>query len=764
MTPRIQRVKSITLQSFRGFVGSKEVNTDADVVLITGPNGFGKTSLIDALCLLLTGHSYSEREPLLCTLGGSTVRSTELVAEVMLSDGRRDQVSARLSRSPRQKTEVAWKSSHSSDASNLDRALVARASFFYQDVLKYLFEEESAEVAIEDFLVAGSSSVQKIRDAVRHGVQVVMYRQRDMRPAGDTLTEHEIAERRLKVAEAFTAAWLKAQEWEAVRSIGIQLPQFTDSLLKTRPRGLRTGWQRELSDLARECLQLLPNTRFPQEWIRDSETIPALQALKLVCTEINGRIDAHCKKGSDWRDVLSRFNAAQQDAVLLTEEEINTEETKIRQFEEEQQQVGKMLRDLQTLERHFQNRTGYGPSLVDVLAAIRENAERWLTPPRIAYEVYEPPKRVLNWLRNALSSLDTGEIPVDVQMSKWVQYVTDQRVEVGNRSQQLAETIRQARTSVQLSRYILELCATSPELRKAVSDILARGQTRATVGDLLGSSRSWSGPSHGAKEHESPIAVLIRYIDDWIAVEKDELKRQEAAKRSASYRAVEKELSDIEAALNAELQRDSSILTSLELVPRGLRDQFAVSINYMLSRFHLVEGISPIEITPSKGKTKALWEIKTKDGRNLSCLSSGQKAQLAISLVIALNAALREHIWHNVLAFDDFTSSLDMSQLPRLATLLRQIAYGSGLAAPTANPILRRQVFLVSHHEDLTNRLLDFMIPPEGHSMRILNFVGWTHNEGPRIEELDVVPGARASAVADELAALLYEGLARTFR
>ncbi|MEZ5584385.1 MAG: AAA family ATPase [Candidatus Competibacteraceae bacterium] len=55
----VARVTSIHIENFRGFCDSHELDTDADLVLITGANGFGKTSLMDALLLLLTGwHEY----------------------------------------------------------------------------------------------------------------------------------------------------------------------------------------------------------------------------------------------------------------------------------------------------------------------------------------------------------------------------------------------------------------------------------------------------------------------------------------------------------------------------------------------------------------------------------------------------------------------------------------------------------------------------------------------------------------------------------
>jgi len=60
----IQRIKRVSLQDFRGFKGDHTLDTDADLVLISGPNGHGKTSLLEGLTLLLTGWHDPQKTPL----------------------------------------------------------------------------------------------------------------------------------------------------------------------------------------------------------------------------------------------------------------------------------------------------------------------------------------------------------------------------------------------------------------------------------------------------------------------------------------------------------------------------------------------------------------------------------------------------------------------------------------------------------------------------------------------------------------------------
>ena len=47
------RLTSIEIEAFRGFADTQRFDLDADVVLMRGDNGAGKTSLIDGLLWLL---------------------------------------------------------------------------------------------------------------------------------------------------------------------------------------------------------------------------------------------------------------------------------------------------------------------------------------------------------------------------------------------------------------------------------------------------------------------------------------------------------------------------------------------------------------------------------------------------------------------------------------------------------------------------------------------------------------------------------------
>ena len=49
------RLQSAVIEGFRGFVDRVEIDLAADVIIIHGPNGVGKTSLLDAVLWAITG-------------------------------------------------------------------------------------------------------------------------------------------------------------------------------------------------------------------------------------------------------------------------------------------------------------------------------------------------------------------------------------------------------------------------------------------------------------------------------------------------------------------------------------------------------------------------------------------------------------------------------------------------------------------------------------------------------------------------------------
>ena len=114
------------------------------------------------------------------------------------------------------------------------------------------------------------------------------------------------------------------------------------------------------------------------------------------------------------------------------------------------------------------------------------------------------------------------------------------------------------------------------------------------------------------------------------------------------------------------------------------------------------------------------------------CCRSDNERRLAWRWWIAENRLLEPQLGHRVFLMDDLSATYDLANLSRDAIFWRQMAYGSGAQAG------RRQVFLSSHHEDLSNRLLDVMPPVEERRMLLYRFTGWKKGKGPDFEVYDV--------------------------
>ena len=130
--------------------------------------------------------------------------------------------------------------------------------------------------------------------------------------------------------------------------------------------------------------------------------------------------------------------------------------------------------------------------------------------------------------------------------------------------------------------------------------------------------------------------------------------------------------------------------------------------------------------------------MKTEDGRHRAILSFGQRTQFGVAMVIAENRLLESKLGHRVFLMDDLSATYDLANLSRDAVFWRQMAYGNG----ATNEPSQRQVFLSSHHEDLSNRLLDVMAPVEGRRALLYRFTGWKLVRGPSVEVYEVEPQA----------------------
>lgn len=233
---------------------------------------------------------------------------------------------------------------------------------------------------------------------------------------------------------------------------------------------------------------------------------------------------------------------------------------------------------------------------------------------------------------------------------------------------------------------------------------------------------------------------LVETFFSWSKLEIDyELDRQNTLQTDAIGQAKDM-LASAQKVCKQESGAGSQLLSLMGEIPAVELQNLTATMNSLLDKFHFPKDFLPINLKNIGTEKKPEWTFITSNGVKFGDLSTGQKTQLAICWTINLNLALTDTLKHRVIGFDDFTTSLDMNQLIPAAVLLRKMAY----AEPNAK--FKRQVIVTSHHEDLTNRLLDLLLPPNGCKMRVIQFDDWSPITGPKFRVLKVDLGDHESS------------------
>lgn len=162
--------------------------------------------------------------------------------------------------------------------------------------------------------------------------------------------------------------------------------------------------------------------------------------------------------------------------------------------------------------------------------------------------------------------------------------------------------------------------------------------------------------------------------------------------------------------------------------------------NELMDRFSFELGPRPADNSavklalPNLGEARQQVHMTLHDGRDHTHWSAGQKAQLATLYMVAQNQVLAQlgRLPHRVLILDDVSTAYDLSNITREALIWRQLAFHQDKEQ-------RRQIFLSSHHEELSHHLLDLLIPPHTEDgspfkVKVIKFLQWTSKNGPAYE------------------------------
>ncbi|SEC94916.1 hypothetical protein SAMN02787142_2239 [Burkholderia sp. WP9] len=353
------------------------------------------------------------------------------------------------------------------------------------------------------------------------------------------------------------------------------------------------------------------------------------------------------------------------------------------------------------------------------------------------------PERSARWL-DTLERLSLGPQVDREFIQHWLKKTDAEIRGMMRRLEPVAQAMRESelRCSEQLAAVSTEIeqLQTRIRLREIVLALSEQSEARgaSTVGELASriekvlSRRNEKASS--LNQHFRSLHRLSTAAAAWAETERKIDQQLANAASKANFTAADKLMSEAERTLKRGLGKESIFSLNSAIDDRQL-GTLLVTLNRLLARFHFPTEFLPIQLQPGSGRGKSTaYQFASADGPGYRSLSTGQRTQLAVCWSVCLSYALRDRLSAPLLGFDDFTTALDMGQLIPAAGILRQLAY-------TSSEEYYRQVIVTSHHEDLTNRLVEYLLPPRGKTMRVIEIQEWSPEHGPQMQVYD----ARAS-------------------
>ncbi|NKJ47643.1 hypothetical protein CIC12_12995 [Burkholderia sp. SG-MS1] len=698
----MRSIKSLKLQNFRGFAGERTLDLDADLILVTGKNGAGKTSLLLAIDLLLNGQT-------------SLIESTGDCKNTRASSGR---------------LELFGKNPLQVDLVNLPARreyadLLERAQFFFPEGL--VSPENSQDIL--SIVAPTAMAWQSIRGALEET-------QAELTTAKSAIfvQKFDVERERKTVALRFEEAKSKISSDEALVSPWVSVLHDSGSLL-IQNGNLANYWQSQLKNLLDRLAHAMG-----MDTSASVGTDGVLNAIAGICEGLRSQIDLSKTDASRHApaDALSRELRGFDQEMEINLSEIFGDETHSK------------ISSLNEIEKKFVESQAR-------LSLIREQRKRLaINSDALAPSLEQMAGQAGDWL-GLLRELPKALRDETVQLDSWLSELLIAAPELAARVRTIDEKLRKSElemlTQATLAEADMEELRAKQTLRRCISPLKDEewAYSASTIGELLERAEIRATVHQQTLSSLDRMAVALRELAAaalaWANLER-EIERQNLVIGNKDRRvAAEKLVVEAERTLKRATGKDS-IFSVTSAIDEGQVRELLRSLNRLLARFHFPPDFLPIQLQiVSKSAKVPNYRFVSERGPEYAGLSTGQKTQLAVCWTVCLGYALRDRITHPIVAFDDFTTALDLGQLIPASGILRQLAY-------CESDEFRRQVIVTSHHEDLTNRLLDYLLPPEGRTMKVIEMLEWTPENGPEMRMYDVKPSV-LQASPDELAVWL---------
>lgn len=668
--PRIERVTRLNLSSFRGFgTEGAELDTDADIVLLTGPNGFGKSSVIEALTLLLTGHPLRDGARDLLRIGcdrfeiGARVLSGQQEHSIDISGAGSADWAVRLDGQvarPRSVRDVfpLIEEDLAERGSRGIAELDARLCVFSPEKIDLLYDERAQGTTVRQIFRPLTPELSSLKELLAKEIGDKLGRLRDKYLSATGESAARDAERARKVGKA-----LASELFELYDAMGdsVELPE-----------------------------------------IAGTDALERLEALRKTWEVAEGQKSVH--------EILRRLkHEIREHAPQLTESAERREWES--ELKENQEEIDILLSQV----RGFEQRVDDLSRLQGVLACVAESTAGWTK-------------------------------------------LVEELVAEGEGFEQLLGSLHRVRPDISAKR-AAELDAWLGSRRETVRKLRIRQERKAELEDQIEADTMASEAGDWLRRQEALAKEdsLSRWTDyvDWLEKERAKPGNQRAkAVVEEALKELDRVLEEIASLKNARQEKasgnDKQLQEQLERRIEAIHRRFTFAGGGRLGLAQdLRKGAQNKEGNGEKGeKGVEIFRAQTADKRNLAHFSTGQRAQVAISLLLGQNdlvGSLRRDesaLPHDLLLLDDVSTAYDLTNLTRETLLWRQLAYSE-------QPRVRRQLFISSHYEDW-NPLIELLAPPVGGSrpfgMIVHRFVDWSLEKGPKIDSFRVM----ASGSCDE--------------
>jgi DNA repair exonuclease SbcCD ATPase subunit len=701
------RLKTITVEGFRAFGRSATIDLDADVIVLQGPNGVGKTSLLDAILWALAGQiaRFQDRGSPVSIYAREGIARVELILSrpegdlniVRATDG--NTTSVRL------------------NTGTLELEGVAAQQELCNLLLPNLKDRAEATKALENVLTRG---VYLQQDLVRQFIEVDSATDRfalvsEVIGAGVVLELQQVLEKSRNQWSRSTSAFRK----DVIEPVETRLAQIDEQLSRlTEGANVEQNDARIVAEnLHQQSISLLGRSRVGTE---EPPTTPGRldRFLKTLATE-RTRVE---------REIATSASLAEQ-VQNLDQSDVDFDAETIRLEQEE----ARLLTELRAADESLRNEIDRLEQDRERQVAERDRAKRLAALARLALdnlgehcpvcEQLHDHEHTISHLNSLIeaASQDVPPTKSEDALSAFnaARSVSQQRVELIRTERRDLDNARRDREG-QRAIVVARLADLGLDLQTDVSQQLEARRAEA--------QRVLESISRLLIDGERLSLNVVRLGE---RQRRDELNSERATLvsrlKEASEKAGRQDRTHAEAGKIIDGLRNASMLVTSRQI-----EQIAPLFQRIYSRIdpHPTFRVTQIAAGMERGKGHLHVGIldpeagtKSRDAGPL--LSSSQLNSYAVSLFLAMNLALPS-LTLNATVLDDPLQSLDSINLLGLVDVLRRFR-------------AHRQI-IVSTHEERLMGLLQRKLRPvrEGERIITMVFEGWTR-DGPgfRVNRLD---------------------------